>query len=62
MALSKTEKRKSWENTIALNNLEGEYTPSNHLLKLIDRQIDGEINYDEMVSELIESYKKEINN
>ncbi|MDF2883728.1 MAG: hypothetical protein K0R54_4292 [Clostridiaceae bacterium] len=57
---SRSEKIQSWKNTIAFNNLEGGYTASKHLLDLIEKEIDGKINFKEMVSELIELYKKDI--
>jgi|GEM_PF-1906096 len=56
ISFSKKEKREAWENSIALNQIDGEYKPSDLLLELIDKEINGEIEIDTIVNLLVQKY------
>jgi tRNA nucleotidyltransferase (CCA-adding enzyme) len=57
--LAKEEKRKNWQITINMNQLDGAWVPSEEFKELIEREINGEISTQEMVEILNKKYKKE---
>lgn len=55
--LTKLEKRKAWNFAIGLNQIDGEYKPSETLAKLIEKEINSEIEGEEILKILTEKYK-----
>lgn len=54
--LSRAGKIKNWESSIALNQLDGEWIPSEEFKDLMQKEIRGEITTEEMRKILIEKY------
>jgi hypothetical protein len=53
---SKEEKRKAWEWGIGMNQLDGEWIPSEELKELMEKEINGEITTEEIREILIKKY------
>lgn len=54
--LSMDEKIKSWESSIALNQLDRKWIPSEEFKDLMQKEINGEITTEEMIKNLIQKY------
>ncbi len=52
----KEEKRRAWESAIALNQLDGEWIPSDEYMELVEKEINGEITTQEMINILNKKY------
>lgn len=52
------EKRKSWENAISLNQLDGPYQPSPLLTDMMEKEIQGVLSSDDIVEKLKQTYKE----
>jgi hypothetical protein len=56
---NKEKKRKAWKFARSINQLDGEYKPSDILSELIEKEINGEITADEIVKLLVKKYTQE---
>lgn len=54
--VSKIEKRAAWEEAINLNQIDGEWKPSDEYMKLVEKEINGEINTKQMREILNKKY------
>lgn len=54
--LDKLRKRKNWEFALNMNQLDGEYIPSDELKELVEREINSEITTEEIVEILNKKY------
>jgi hypothetical protein len=54
--INKDQKRKSWDFGLNINQLDGEYKPSDFLKELIEKDINGEMGKDEILKLLVEKY------
>ena len=52
------EKRKSWDNAVHLNQLDGPYQPSPLLADMMEKEIQGVLSSDEIVEKLKQTYKE----
>jgi hypothetical protein len=55
---SKIEKRVNWQYAITLNQIDGEWKPSDEYMKLIKKEINGEITTQDMREILNKKYLK----
>jgi len=56
---NKDQKRKAWDFGLNINQLDGEYKPSDFLKELIEKDINGEMGKDDILKLLIEKYTEE---
>ena len=54
--MNKEDKRKSWNNAIAINQVKGDWIPDEEYLTLIEQEINGEITTEEIVKMLVNKY------
>ena len=54
--MNKEDKRKSWNNAIAINQVKGDWIPDEEYLTLIEQDINGEITTEEIVKMLVNKY------
>ncbi|OIK06468.1 antitoxin VbhA family protein [Bacillus sp. MUM 13] len=52
------EKRKSWEQALELNQIDGHYEPSPLLSDMMEKEIQGELSSGEIVERLKQSYRQ----
>jgi len=55
---NKEEKRKAWEFARNINQLDGEWVPSDEYMELVEKQIHGEITTQDMIEILNKKYLK----